>query len=396
MLPYRDAVKQLVHSASRLDRASEEVPLQEGIGRVLATSVCLDRAEPPVARSAMDGFALRSADGIQLREILGSVYAGTAEVPKLQTGQAVAVMTGGTVPPGADAVVPVELTEVQDGQLRIQAELKPGQHVRRAGEMGESGRAILNPGQLLGPADLTAAAGCGTDPVLVYARPRVAVLSTGDEVISWQDQPADHQVRDSNRLGVALQVQRAGGAVVSMQRVRDEPSLLRAALVEALEEADLTITIGGVSMGEKDHLPVLFHELGIHRLFHGVSVQPGKPIWAGKRDNRWVLGLPGNPVSSFVTLELFGVPLLRKLAGASPRIPRPLQKGIAGGPSRTKARERFVPADLQIEEDGTVLVTPRPETGSGDWTCLAQSRALMYVPAHGSVREGQDVRYLSL
>ncbi len=396
LLAYEEAVAVLLAAAEDRRPETTRIPLREACGRVLAEDVAMDRAEPPAPRSAMDGFALRSADGAAERRLRGTVYAGTEAFPEVRSGEAVAVMTGGTVPPGADAVVPVEQTRVEDGILRIEAGPAAGQHVRRAGEMGDAGRVLLSPGRRLGPADLGAAAGCGADPVRVTVSPRFAVVSTGDEVVPWDTVPAAHQVRDSNRLGSVLQLERAGGTLALATHLPDEPTALAAGVEEALAAADLVVTIGGVSMGEKDHLPRVFEQLGVRRLFHGVSVQPGKPVWAGERDGRFVLGLPGNPVSSFVILELFGVPLLERLEGGEPAVPRPLEAGVSGCSTRARKRPRFLPADLAVEADGRVLVTARPEAGSGDWTALAGADALLHLPPDSAVAPGDPVRFLRL
>ncbi|TAH35261.1 MAG: molybdopterin molybdenumtransferase MoeA [Planctomycetota bacterium] len=396
LLSYPAALALLAREVQTLARPAEPVPLLAALGRVLRAPVALDRDEPPVARSAMDGYAVRSADGGAPRRLAGTVYAGTAESVPVGPGEAVAVMTGGTLAPGADAVVPVELTQPAGGLVQVQAAPKPGQNVRRAGEMGAAGRVLLQPGRVLTAADLSAAAGCGADPLPVAPRPRVAILSSGDEVVAWTQQPQPHQVRDSNRLAAALQAQRAGGEVVASRRVPDHLEELRAALAGALERADLIVTIGGVSMGEKDLLPQAFAALDVEELLHGVSVQPGKPVWVGRRGDQWVLGLPGNPVSAYVILELFGVPMLRRLAGAAQELPRALEAGRAGGPARAGGRERFLAADLRVSAAGEVVVTARPEAGSGDWTCLALAEALLHVPADTRLQAGDPVRFLRL
>jgi molybdopterin molybdotransferase len=263
--------------------------------------------------------------------------------------------------------------------------------------MGVSGRVLIEPGVRLADSDLAAAAGCGLSSLNVFPRPRAIVISTGDEVIQWELNPAAHQVRDSNRLGSALQLQRAGAEVVRHLHVPDDPVALRGAVESALDDADLVVTIGGVSMGEKDFMPIVFEELSVKELFHGVSIQPGKPVWAGHRENKWVLGLPGNPISSFVILEVLGLPLVRKLSGCrgvdSARIP---EKGSAGGEARSKKRERFLPADLKVNANGTTIVTPRPEHGSGDWTSLAGATALLHLPPRTQMQTGQTAFFLRL
>ncbi|MBT5120733.1 MAG: molybdopterin molybdotransferase MoeA, partial [Planctomycetes bacterium] len=256
-------------------------------------------------------------------------------------------------------------------------------------------RVLLEAGRVLSSADLSAAAGCGADPVFVAARPRVIVMSTGDEVVPWATEPEPHQVRDSNRLGSIAQLIAAGADVIDHLHVPDDPEALRAAVESALGRADLLVTIGGVSMGDKDHLPSTFEACGVAKLFHGVSVQPGKPVWAGHLGEKFVLGLPGNPVSSFVMLETLAVPLLQRMMGGQAQM-RPYQAGILGAPARAKKRERFLPADLKINSLGQLVITPRPEQGSGDWTSLAGADALLHVSAGLTLAAGEMAECLTI
>ncbi len=397
LLELSEAWTMLVEQAEAVSRTAELLALPDCLGRVLAQEVLMDRAEPPVRRSAMDGFALLSEDGMEPRQLVGEVFAGTAEAPALQPGQAVAVMTGGTVADGADAVIPVELTSVEDGVLQIQQPCKAGQHVRKAGEMGAAGRQLLGRGHRLQATDLAAAAGCGADPLQVYSKPVVAILSTGDEVVPWKQQPQPHQVRDSNRLASCLQAASAGAEVIFDEHVLDQPGALQEAVEKARDQADLVITIGGVSMGAKDHLPDTFAAAGFECMFHGVSVQPGKPVWVGRTaDGTWAMGLPGNPVSALVVFELLARPLLQVLGGCDKPTAMPLEAAIAGGPARAKARVRFILAALTRNDAGQTVVTPRPETGSGDWTSLAGCQVLMKVPPRSELEAGDAVEFLRL
>lgn len=369
----------------------------------------MDRDEPPVCRSAMDGFALRSEDGEGPRQIVGTYYAGTAGETPLQGGQAVAVMTGGTVPSGADAVIPVERTSVEGETLQIEAAPRAGQHVRQKGEMGQVGRVLLKPGQRLTAADLGTLAGCGVDPVLVYRQPRAIVLATGDEVIPLQQMPESHQVRDSNRLLAATQLRTFGAEVVEHHHVKDEPEALKAAVADALEKADLVITIGGVSMGEKDYLPQVFQECCVEKLFHKIALQPGKPVWAGATEKQIVLGLPGNPVSSFVVLELLGRLVIDRLSACDRIYPRPLRTAKLQGRAKCRARPRLLPARLwdpghpwPTDAEASTPTDSMPslrviqESGSGDWTSFSGAEALLYLPPFSDVEEGQVVHYLPL
>ncbi|MFK5954958.1 MAG: molybdopterin molybdotransferase MoeA [Planctomycetota bacterium] len=393
LLPYAEALQVLEGRFQRIP-STEHVPLQQAVGRVLAQEIALDRDEPPVRRSAMDGFALISADGLAARRIVGTYFAGTEGQTCLQHGQAVAVMTGGTVPDGADAVIPVERTTREGEILSIEAVPTPGQHVRKAGEIGVKGRVILNPGQRLRVADLGAIAGCGVDPLLVYARPKVVILATGDEVVPFEAMPKAHQVRDSNRLLAKVQVESFGADVVAHHHVLDQKEALLQAVDQALGIADLVVTIGGVSMGEKDYLPQVFGALEVEQLFHKVDVQPGKPVWAGERGGRFVLGLPGNPVSSFVVLELFGRLLMDRLAGCSVEYPRTMRTARLQGDVRSRARPRFLPG--KFTSDLTLTVMPTQEFGSGDWTSLASAEVLLFMEPQQNLSSGDVIHYLPL
>ncbi len=396
LINYPDAVRQMVGAAKPIIDPGQSLELPDLLGRILDQTVEFDRDEPPVPRSAMDGFALRSADGVEPRQVLSAIFAGTKDVPEIAAGQACPVMTGGTVPPGADCVIPVEHTSIKDGKLHVEIAPQAGRHVRRAGEMGAAGRIILKAGQYLGAGDLAAAAGCGYQELAVKAQVTASVISTGDEVIAWTKTPKAHQVRDSNRLGSVMQLQKAGAQVNSHLHVPDQPEQLRAAVEDALSNNHLLVTIGGVSMGQKDYMPSVFEELGVDCLFHGVSIQPGKPVWVGQRDNHWVLGLPGNPVSSAVILELFAQPLIATLAGhCQVDAPRKLSVGKLVGQAKAKKRERFLPASCQLDDHGVACLRPRPESGSGDWSSLAGCNALIRLAPNTALKTGDAVDWLS-
>lgn len=397
LIAYAAARTLLEAQVAPLTRPAESVALEHALGRVLDAAVLLDRDEPPVPRSAMDGFAVRSADGRQPRRVIGSVYAGTARVAPIGVNEASAVMTGGTVPPGADCVIPVERTRQGPEGVELLDAPRAGAHVRQAGEMGRAGREVLAAGRRLLPGDLAVAASSGADPLRVRPRPRVRVLSTGDEVVPWQGAVAPHQVRDSNRPAAVARMRALGAEVLGHAHAPDAPAALTAALASCLDEADLTITIGGVSMGEKDFLPSVLEGLGVQEVLHGVAIQPGKPVWIGRRGAHWVLGLPGNPVSSFVILELFGRPLLDALHGL---LPRPaadaLLPGVAGVPLRAKARELWLPAAVRARSAGAPELHALAWTGSGDWTCLAGADALIHLAPGTQLEPGAPLRYLPL
>ncbi len=406
LLPYAEALQMLEARLAPSNPKQENIALSQAHNRILAQDVALDRDEPPVARSAMDGYALRSADGMEKRRVVATYFAGTAGNQVLAAGQAAQVMTGGTVPDGADCVVPVERIRREGDWLWIEEEPKPGRHVRQAGEMGRKGRVLLRSGHCLGTGDLGVLAGCGLSQVEVFRQPRVVVLSTGDEVVPHTTLPAAYQVRDSNRLLSCMQLQGFGAQVIHHQHVPDQPELLEEAVGQALAQADLVLTIGGVSMGDKDFLPQVFRQLGVETLFHKLAIQPGKPVWVGFHQQCWVMGLPGNPLSSFVVLELLGRLVVHRLAGGKQRFPRPMCLASLQGRVRSKARPRFLPARLLDSNPGWTAVDsvatelpslqPCTESGSGDWTSLANANALLFLAPHQDLQAGAAVRYLPL
>lgn len=397
LLAYAEALSLLARDLRPLARPTETALLLQAAGRVLAEPINLDRDEPPVARSAMDGYAVRSADGTQPRRIVGSVYAGTADLPSVGPGQAAEVMTGGSIPPGADAVIPVEMTRREGAELLVQEAPAAGQHLRAAGEMGRRGRIVLHAGRRLRAGDLGIAAAVGAEPLPVRARPRVTLLSTGDEVVPWTAQPASHQVRDSNRLSAALRLQEFGAELLHHGHVPDDPVQLERALRAALAASDLVVTIGGVSMGQKDFLPGVLAQLGVREIVHGVAIQPGKPVWIGRGADAWVLGLPGNPVSSFVILELFGRRLIRSLHGETGAADAPgLLPGVLSRPLHSRARALWLPAAVAPQTADAPHLDVLPWKGSGDWTCLARAQALVHVPPDSALAAGAPIRYLPL
>ena len=394
LIPWQTALARITEGVEALQRPAETVALEDALGRVLAADVVLDRPEPPVSRSAMDGFALRSADGIQNRQILATVYAGSSEIPEVGEGQAAPVMTGGSIPAGADCVVPVEFTQRVGEKLVIQSSPQKGRHIRCEGEIGEAGRQVVAAGTMLLPSDLCAAAGCGAAQVAVRPKPQLSLLSTGDEVIGWQEQPLPHQVRDSNRFGAAFQCAGFGAEITAQKSLVDDPKVLRAGLTEAMETSDLVVTIGGVSMGERDYLPGLFQELGFECWFHGVAMQPGKPVWLGKNNHTWLLGLPGNPVSAFVTLELFGRRLVSGMLGLTSTPGLQMLAARLGNAARARKRDRFLPAHLEFPEQGPMEAWVQSETGSGDWTSLAGATGLVFLSAGSDLVAGDAVKFI--
>lgn len=280
------------------------VPTGDAVGLVLAEDVVATADSPAFATSAMDGYAVRVADVPGALRVVGEVAAGSVPDAAVAAGTAVRIMTGSPLPDGTEAVVRVEDTEERDGVVTVHVAASPGQSLRGVGDDVRTGDTVLPAGRRIGSAQLAALLTAGRRDVLVHPRPRVAVLSTGDELVAAGTDPGPAQLVDSNGPALAVAAAAAGAEVVHVARASDDPAALVAAL-DALPDVDLVVTSGGVSMGAYDVVKAALAPLGI--TFEQVAVQPGKPqAWGRLRGGPAFLGLPGNPVSSLVCFELFG------------------------------------------------------------------------------------------
>jgi len=325
---------------------AERVPLASADGRWLRQAVTAARAAPPETCSAMDGYAVRSADarGPVRLSVVRTLYAGDAPGAPIAPGEAARIFTGAPLPPGADAVVREEAAREEGGAVELREAARPGENVRPAGEDVEAGGLALEAGGRLGPRQLALLAAVGVQEVQVTRRPRVALLSTGDEVLSGR-------TPDSN--GVALGgAMRALGIEVARQRVGDDLEQLTAAIEQALSDADAVMTIGGVSVGARDHVRTAVERIGGEVRVHGVPMKPGKPFLFAVARGTPVFGMPGSPSACLVAFEVFARPALLALSGAARRLRRtlalPLAEPVAGRPGRA----RFLWAAL--EDDGRV------------------------------------------
>jgi len=404
ILTFEEARRAVEEHASQLHpRGRELLGLLDSAGRVLAEPIFADRDFPPFPRAARDGFAVRSADVQNLPatfELTGEIKAGAAHIPDLGPGQAISIMTGGAAPAGADAIVMVEYTSRSDTSVHVTKAVSSGENIVPAGSEARRGDKLLEPGTRLSYAEIAVAAAVGRSRLLVHSKPRVAVLATGDEVVDVDVPPGPTQIRNSNSYSLAVQIQEAGGDPVLLPIAPDEPTRLRELLAEGLE-ADLLLIAGGVSMGKYDLVEQVLGELKAEFLFTGALIQPGKPIAFGNvsysesgREGKYFFGLPGNPISTMVTFELFARPLIDALAGATARklafVHAKLKK-----PIKTKTGlKRFLPAIIsgEFEQSGVELVGWQ---GSGDIASAARANCFVVVsPDRELIEAGEWVPVL--
>ncbi|MGA9042784.1 MAG: gephyrin-like molybdotransferase Glp [Terriglobales bacterium] len=391
-----EAARHLVeeHAAGLRPRGKELVELLESAGSILAEPVAADRNFPPFPRATRDGYAVRAADLSQLPstlDVIGEIKAGAAATMKVEGGQALSIMTGAPTPPGADAVVMVEYTAREGDRVEIRKAVAPGDNIVPAGAEAKRGERLLTPGMRLDHAAIAVAASVGRSRLLVYAKPRIAVLSTGDEIVDIDVPPGPTQIRNSNSYSLAAQIQAAGGEPVLLPIAPDKPARLRELIADGFE-ADLLLLTGGVSMGKYDLVEEALAEFNAEFFFTGAQIQPGRPVVFGRvpcgagaparegasapAAHTYFFGLPGNPVSTMVTFELFARPLVEALAGMLPRKLVFLHAKLKSEIKTKTGLKRFLPAILsgEFERAEVELVGWQ---GSGD--IAAAARANCYV-----------------
>lgn len=384
---------------------TETLPLLETVGRVLATPILADRDQPPFSRSTRDGFACRAADlakGSPLT-VIGRLRAGEEWTgPAISEGQAVEIMTGAPVPLNADCVLMVEHAVVEGSKIRPDRQIPEGENIVPAGAEARSGATIIPAGTRIGPQHIATAAACGNPALLVYRRPRVAILATGDELVPVGSQPLPYQIRNSNSYSIAAQVLEHGGKPVLFPVVPDDLVAIEEAIHKALS-CDLFILSGGVSMGKYDFVEQALLNLGAEFFFTGVRIQPGRPVVFGQLPSpvslkRYFFGLPGNPVSTMVTFALFAAPLLAALSGQpeSEIGPRFAEAVVAATMTNKPGLTRFLPAHLE-SHSARPSVRPIPWQGSGDQAAAALANCFIVVPENCSdLKKGDRVSILFL
>jgi len=394
VLSFEDARRAVEQQASQVrPPITESVDLLAASGRVLAVPVCADRDLPPFPRSSRDGYAVRAADLGRVPaslDVIGEIRAGESleNIPKLiGSGQAASIMTGAPVPAGADAVVMVEYTAQQGTRVEITRSITPGENVVPSGAEAKQGSVLVERGVRLNDAAIALAASAGQPRLLVYKRPQVAVLTTGDEIVDVGAIPGPTQIRNSNSYSVAVQIRNASGEPVLLPIAPDETLKLRA-LIEKGLRSDLLLMTGGVSMGRYDLVEQVLEDLKAEFFFTGAKIQPGRPIVFGKcgagtpareSTGTYFFGLPGNPVSTMVTFELFARPMLEALAGLSPQKLRFVYAKLKSEIRVKPGLKRFLPAILSGEFEDT-QVELVPWQGSGDIAATARANCYIVIP----------------
>ncbi|HEX5135800.1 MAG TPA: molybdopterin molybdotransferase MoeA [Planctomycetota bacterium] len=377
----RDAVRQRAHAI----RETEQVPLDLALHRVLAAPVRADRADPPFDRASMDGYALRADETASLPRIfnvVGRIAAGQRELPVVDPGAAAWVNTGAPIPPGADTVVPVELTRGNE-QVQVMRPAAKGDNILAAGALVRPGDAVVE--GVLTPERIAICAAVGALDVVVRRRPRIAVLSTGSEL---SDEPEAHQIRNSN--GPMLKALFARADVLDLGAVPDEAGALEAAFGRGLGEADLVVSTGGVSKGELDLVRGTLEKLGLAVHVHGVQLQPGKPFLFGTKGDKAAFGLPGNPVSALVCADLFVLPFVAARGGrAFDEVLATRRARLLGPVTASPKRRRVLPCRLSGDE-----AQPLPWRSSADVYALTYSNAYVTVDVGYHLAEGAEVTCL--
>jgi molybdopterin molybdotransferase len=398
MLPYSEARRKVIDVAGALPRPElrETIEIEQGFGRVLAREVRADRDYPPFNRSTRDGFAVRASDaaaaGARL-QCVGELRAGGSFDGTLGPGQCVEIMTGASIPAGADAVAMIENTKRDGRAITLDRAAQIGDHIVPRGSEARAGTLLVAANARVGYAEMALSAQAGTMRLEVFMNPRLAILSTGDEVVDARAAPGPLQVRNSNGISIEVLARTAGAEPIQLGNAPDEKDVLRRDIELGLE-ADILVLSGGVSMGKYDLVEQVLSDLGAEFHFTGVAIRPGRPAVFATCRGKLVFGLPGNPVSTMVTFELFVLPAIDLLSGAAPR-PLPVFRGKLATPVHEKGpMTHFLPA--RIEWEGReARVTVLPWQGSGDIVALALANGFLVVgPERPQMAAGEWVDIL--
>jgi len=402
MITMEEAIRIVLEQTPTVDIV--EVDFRDALGRVLASDVRSDMNMPPFDKSAMDGYAVIGADVAPASgerpvtlEVVEEVPAGAVPTRRLGRGQATKIMTGAPIPEGADTVVMVEDTAAEGGgRVRVLKPTRTGENICLLGEDMKIGQVVLSAGTLLRPPEVGVLASVGAARVPVYRQPEAAVIPTGEEIVEAEVVPRPGQIRNSNGPTMCAQVLAAGAKVHYLGIAGDTRQDLMAKIGSALEKADVVLLSGGVSMGEYDLVKSAFTELGVRVHFERIRIKPGRPLTFGTLGDKLIFGLPGNPLSATLGIELLVRPALRKMQ-RMPVLHRPTETAVLDEPFGQKpGRKQYVPA-LTVRRDGQWHTRWVGHSGSADLLSLARSNSLFIVEAEVSRLEaGDQVRVIML
>lgn len=389
---------------------SERVPITDALHRVLAQDLCADMDQPSFDRSIKDGFAVRSADvqqvPVELR-VVGESKAGDEKLPVVSTGEAVRIMTGAALPPGADAVVMVEDTlpakspsatargdSFDAREIRVKKSVEPGGNVSPRGSEARVGEILVPRGTRIRVQEISLAASVGASTLEVFCKPVVGILATGDELVDIDRTPGQNQIRNSNSYSLFALVEQAQARAQMIGIAKDSVQSLEQQIGNALKTSDCLLLTGGVSAGKYDFVEPVLKQFGVELYFDSIAIRPGKPAVFGSRGNQFVFALPGNPVSAVVTFKMFVEPLLAMLSGEAAMPPLVLNAQLESSFKQPTGRRGFLPARYEIREGQMFVKTVRWK-GSSDLVGLARSNCLLIAPEEqAEFRDGSCVQVL--
>ena len=398
MIPVSKALKIIARETPSL--GLERIALEDSIGRILAEDVVADSDLPPFNRSQMDGYAVKAADTkdapVTLK-LVGESAAGRGWRGTLKRGEAVRIMTGAAVPDGADAVQKLEVArEDAAASVTLLEPTEKGRYIVPKGKEGKKGKTVLPSGERITPTNISIPAAFGCAKVKVSKRPRVAIISTGSEIVDISKKPGRDQIRNSNSIMLKGLCEQAGAVATVYPNVGDDISDLKFQISDAIRSADILVTTGGVSVGKYDLTKLALNELGAAIFFERVALKPGKPTVFGRLKKTLVFGLPGNPVSAAVTFYLFVRKAMLQMQSAGVLDLEHATALASKSVKSTKERDTYLPCSLSIETDGRLMIEPVNWHGSSDFVGFSRADALAIIPKGSSVGEGYPVSILLL
>ena len=398
LLPVAEAQQRIIEAVAPLP--AEQISLAHGLGRVLAADVASRRDQPPMAVSAMDGYAVRAADVAALPatlKVIGYAPAGHAFDGALGAGEAVRIFTGAPVPEGADAIVIQENTEQSGETVQVVDGKTPvGRFIRPAGLDFATGDVLLPRGKVLTARDVGLAAAMNVPWLSVHRKPRISILATGDEIVMPGDPIGRDQIVSSNALSLAAFITAQGGAPLDLGIAPDEEDGLRA-LAAGARGSDILVTTGGASVGDHDLVQSVLGDIGLEVDFWRIAMRPGKPLMFGRIDGTFLIGLPGNPVSSLVCAIMFLTPAIRKMLGMDNLLPETSMARLGTDLPENDEREDYLRASLSRDENGDVIATPYGKQDSSMFATIARADALVIrKPFATAAKSGTPVEFIPL